>query len=231
MSPTKSDIVESSSSPNTRAPTKRLNNFDLRLQALSQDLNDSLVCITRHHDANKAQFDSVIALVSNLNSMCGQLTQRQFALEQQTQAMNQKMYLLLKHLGKHEIGEYVDEHVRKHVGSPHTTSLSHFGGSHQFDEFTNDLHDNLGKMNLGGNSIAQPYTRLPATGDLQFNLGDRIRPTIVNFPLDYQPLRLNYPPNKVREDVAPQLYQPRVNDNWGRDQYRQVRQPQRNITK
>ena len=74
MSATKSDIVEPSSSPNTQDPTKRLNNFDLRLQAFSQDLNDSLVCITHHHDANKAQFDSITASVSNLNSMCGQLT-------------------------------------------------------------------------------------------------------------------------------------------------------------
>ena len=53
------------------------------------------------------------------------------------------MDFLLKYLGKHEIGEYVDEPVRKHVGSPHT------GGSHYYDEFTNGLHDNLGKMNLG----------------------------------------------------------------------------------
>ena len=52
MSATKNDIVESSSSSNTKDLTKRLNNFDLRLQALSQDLNDSLVCITRYHDAN-----------------------------------------------------------------------------------------------------------------------------------------------------------------------------------
>ena len=35
----------------------------------------------------------------------------------------------------------------------------------------------------------------------------------------------------MREDFAPQLYQPRVNGNWGRDQNRQVRQPQRDITK
>ena len=35
----------------------------------------------------------------------------------------------------------------------------------------------------------------------------------------------------MREDVAPQLYQPRVTSNWGRDQDRQVRQPQRDITK
>ena len=54
MSATKSDIVASSSSLNLNDPTERLNNFDLRLEALSQDLNDSLVCITRHHDANKA---------------------------------------------------------------------------------------------------------------------------------------------------------------------------------
>ena len=54
MSATKSDIVASSSSPNPNDPTKRLDNFDFRLQALSQDLNNSLVCITRHHDANKA---------------------------------------------------------------------------------------------------------------------------------------------------------------------------------
>ena len=76
MSTTKSDNVKSSSTLNTKDPIKRLNNFDLKLRALSQDLNDSLVCITRHHDANKVQFDSVIASVSNLNSMCGQLTQR-----------------------------------------------------------------------------------------------------------------------------------------------------------
>ena len=93
----KNDIVASSTSPNPNDPTERLNNFDLRLQALSQDLNDSLVCITRHHDANKAQFDSVTASVSNLNSMCGQLTQCQSALEQQTNAINKKMDLLLKH--------------------------------------------------------------------------------------------------------------------------------------
>ena len=86
--------------------------------------------------------------------MCGQLTQRQSALEQQTHAINKKMDLLLKHLGKHEIGEYVDETVRKHVGSPHTGGLSPSGGSHQSDEFTNGLHDNLGKMNLGSNSIS-----------------------------------------------------------------------------
>ena len=77
MSATKCDIVASSSSPNPNDPTEKLNNFNLRLQALSQDLNDSLVCITHLHDANKAQFDSVTASVSNLNSMCGQLTQRQ----------------------------------------------------------------------------------------------------------------------------------------------------------
>ena len=65
MSPTKSDTVESSSSRNTKFPIERLNNFNLRLQALSQDLNDSLVRITCHHDANKAQFDLVIASVSN----------------------------------------------------------------------------------------------------------------------------------------------------------------------
>ena len=82
MSATKSDTVESSSSPNTKYSTKRLNNFELRLQALSQDLNDSLVYITHHHDANKAQFDSVTTSISNLNSICGQLTQHQFALEQ-----------------------------------------------------------------------------------------------------------------------------------------------------
>ena len=88
MSATKSDTVESSSSPNTKDPTERLNNFELRLQALSQDLNDSLLCITHHHDANKAQFDSVTTSISNLNSMCGQLTERQSALKQQTHAIN-----------------------------------------------------------------------------------------------------------------------------------------------
>ena len=82
------DTVESSFSTNPTDPIERLNNFDLRLQALSQNLNDSLVCITHHHDANKAQFDSVTASVSNLNSMCGQLSHRQSALEQQTHAMN-----------------------------------------------------------------------------------------------------------------------------------------------
>ena len=70
MSTIKSDIVEPSSSLNTKDPTERLNNFDLRLKALSQDLNDYLVCITRHHDANNAQFDSITASVSNLNSIC-----------------------------------------------------------------------------------------------------------------------------------------------------------------
>ena len=91
MSATKGDIVASSSSHNTKNPTERLNNFDLRLHAFSQDLNHSLVCITRHHDANKPQFDSVTASISNLNSMCGQLTQCQSALEQQTHAINQKI--------------------------------------------------------------------------------------------------------------------------------------------
>ena len=99
MSATKNDIVASSSSPNPNDPTERLNNFDLRLQALSQDLNDSLVCITHHHDANKAQFDSVTASISNLNSMCGQLTQRQSALEQQTHAINKKNGLAFKTSG------------------------------------------------------------------------------------------------------------------------------------
>ena len=209
MSATKSDIVASSSSPNPNDSIERLNNFDLRLQALSQDLNDSLVCITRHHDANNAQFDSVTASVGNLNLMCGQLTQRQSALEQQTHAINKKMDLLLKHLGKHEISDYVDETVRKHVRSPHTGGLSPFRGSHQSDAFVNGLHENLGQMNLG----------------------DRFQPTNVNFPLDYQPPRQTYPPNPVREDVAPQRYQPRVSGVWGRDQDRQVRQPQRDITK
>ena len=74
MSATKSNTIESSSSPNTKDLIERLKNFDLRLQVLSQDLNDSLICINRHHDANKAQFDSDITSVSNLNSMCGQLT-------------------------------------------------------------------------------------------------------------------------------------------------------------
>ena len=69
-------------------------------------------------------------------------------------------------------------------------------------------------MNLYSNLIVQPHTRLPATGDLQFNLGDRFQPANANFPLDYQPPRQNYPPNQVRENVAPQRYQPRVNGNW-----------------
>ena len=209
MSATKSDIVASSFSPNPNDPIERLNNFDLRLQVLSQDLNDSLVCITRHHDANNAQFDSVTASVGNLNSMCGQLTQRQSTLEQQTHAINKKMDLLLKHLGKHEIGDYVDETIRKHVGSPHTGGLSPSRGSHQSDAFVNGLHENLGQMNLG----------------------DRFQPANVNFSLDYQPPRQTYPPNPVREDVALQRYQPRVSGVWGRDQDRQIRQPQRDITK
>ena len=98
--------------------------------------------------------------------MCGQLTQRQSALEQQTYAINRKMDLFLKHLGKHKIGEYVDETVRKHCGLTHTRGLSPSGDSHQSNEFTNGLHDNLGKMNLGSNSIVQLHTRLPTTGDL-----------------------------------------------------------------
>ena len=142
-----------------------------------------------------------------------------------------KMDLLLKHLGKHEIGDYVDETVRKHVGSPHTGVLSPSGGSHQSDEFINGFNENLGKMNLGSHSIAQPPTRLPTTGALQFNLGDRFQPANVNFPLDYQPPRQTYPPNLVREDVVPQRYQPRVTGIWGRDQDRRVRQPQRDIIK
>ena len=147
MSAIKSDIVASSSSPNTKDLIEKLNNFDLRLQAFSQYLNDSLVRITRHHDANKAQFDSVTSLVSNLNSMCSQLTQRQSTLEQQTHAINQKMDFLLKHLGKHEIGEYVDETVRTHIGSPPIRGSSP-------SKFINGLHANLGKINLGSNSIA-----------------------------------------------------------------------------
>ena len=69
---------------------------------------------------------------------------------------------------KHKIGEYVDETVRKHVGSPYTGGLSPSGGSHQSDEFANGLHENLGKMNFGSNSIAQPsshkvtYNRRPS---------------------------------------------------------------------
>ena len=196
MSTTKSDIFASSSLPNTNDPIERLNNFDLRLQAFSQDLNDSLICITRHHDANKAQFDSVTASISNLNSPCGQLIQCQSALEQQTHAINQKMDLLLKHMSKHEIGEYVDETIRTHVGSPHIRGSSP-------SKFTNGFHDNLCKMNFGSNSIVQPHTRLPATKDLQFYLCDRFQPANVNFPLDYQPPRQNYLPNQVREDVAP----------------------------
>ena len=156
--------------------------------------------------------------------MCGQLTQRQSTLEQQTHAINKKMDLLLKHLDKHEICEYVDETVRTHFGSPHIRGSSPF-------EFTNDLHDNLGKMNLDSNSIAQLHTMLPTIGDLQFNLGNRFQPANVNFPLDYQPPRQNYPPNQVREYVTQQRYQPRVIRNWGRYQDRHVRQPLRNITK
>ena len=85
-------------------------------------------------------------------------------------------------------------------------------------------------MNLDNNSIA-PHTRLPATGDLQFNLVDQFQSTNVNFLLNYQPPRQNYPSNQVREDVAPRRCLPRVNGNWGRDQDRQVRKPQRDIIK
>ena len=117
--------------------------------------------------------------------------------KQQTHAINRKMNLLLKHLGKHEIIEYVDETVRKLVGLTHTGGSSPSRGSHQYDEFPNGLHDNLGKMHLCSNSIAQPHTKLPATGDLQFNLGDRFQLANANFPLDYQPPRQYYPPNQV----------------------------------
>ena len=86
-------------------------------------------------------------------------------------------------------------------------------------------------MNLGSHSISQPHTRLPTTGDPQFNLGDRFQPANVNFPLDYQTPRQTYPPNPVREDVTPQRYQHKVSGVWGRDKDRQVRQPQRDITK
>ena len=88
MSATKSDIVAYSSSPNANDITKRLHNFDLRLQALSKDLNDSLVYITRHHDANKARFDSITASVSNLNLMCGQLTQYMSICHRTTNSCN-----------------------------------------------------------------------------------------------------------------------------------------------
>ena len=135
------------------------------------------------------------------------------------------MGMLLKHLGKHEIGEYVDETIRTHIGSPHIRGSSPSSGSHQSNELTNGLHDNLGQMHLGSNSVAPPHTRLPITGDLQFNLGDLFQPANVNFSLDYQPPRHNYPPNQVREDVTPQRYQPRVTVIWGRDQDRQVRHP------
>ena len=65
--------------------------------------------------------------------------------------------------------------------------LEHTLGHHTLGaspyEFTNGLDDNLGKMNLGSNSIAQPHIKLHATRDLQFNLGDRFQPANVNFPL------------------------------------------------
>ena len=101
------------------------------------------------------------------------------------------MALERENQNRRSIGEY----VRKHVGLTHarsSRSSSPSGGSHQSDEFTNGLHDDLGKMNLGSNSIAQPHTRLLAIGDLQFNLGDRFQLANVNFPLDYQPPRQNY---------------------------------------
>ena len=58
--------------------------------------------------------------------------------------MNRKMDFLLKHMGKHEISEYVHKTVRKHIGSTHIGGSSPSRGSHQSDEFTNGLHDNLG---------------------------------------------------------------------------------------
>ena len=94
--------------------------------------------------------------------MCGQLTQHQFTLEQKTHAINKKMDLLLKHLGKHEIGEIGNEIIRKHIGSTHIGGSSPSRGSHPSGAFTNGLHDNLGKIHLGSNSIAQPHTRLLA---------------------------------------------------------------------
>ena len=121
--------------------------------------------------------------------------------------------------------------LEKHVGSTHTRGSSPFGGSHQFDELTTGMHDNLGKMNLDSNSIVQPHTRLPTIGDLQFNLGGRFQPANVNFSLNYQPSRQIYPPNQVREDVASQRYRLRVNGNWGRDHDRQVRQPKGTLQK
>ena len=60
------------------------------------------------------------------------------------------MDLVFKHLGKQEIGEIIDEIVRKHIGSPHWGS-SHYGDSLQSDELTKGLHDNIGKMNLVSN--------------------------------------------------------------------------------
>ena len=45
-------------------------------------------------------------------------------------------------MGKHEIGEYVGDTIRKHVGLTHTGGLSHSGSSPQSDELTNGLHDN-----------------------------------------------------------------------------------------
>ena len=53
------------------------------------------------------------------------------------------MYFLLKHLGKHEIGEYVDEIVRTHVGSPHIRGSSPY-------EFTNGLYNNLDNLTKRG---------------------------------------------------------------------------------
>ena len=60
--------------------------------------------------------------MSNLNSMCGQLTQRQSAFEQQTHAINKKMDLLLKHLGKHEIG-YMLMKLFEHTLGHHTLGV------------------------------------------------------------------------------------------------------------
>ena len=51
MSATKSDIVASSSSPNPNDSIERLNNFDLRLQALSQHL------MPMHVEDNETQYD------------------------------------------------------------------------------------------------------------------------------------------------------------------------------
>ena len=54
---------------------------------------------------------------------------------------------------------------------------------------------------------------------------------LCQLPIRLPTTKENYLPNQVREDVTPQQCQPRVTSNWSRDHDRQVRQPQKDITK